>query len=161
MSQSEPDDPADLDLEERLAALLGRPVTCDFEVILWRGADPAVIRNAPFLRDGTPMPTLYWTCDTALRTAISRLESSGGVQAAEHCIPAAEIAATHAAYAAERDVLIPPDRPGPRPSGGVGGTRVGVKCLHAHVAYSLAGSDDPVGAWTLAQLDPSVLAGLR
>jgi len=25
-----------------------------------------------------------------------------------------------------------------RPSGGVGGTRLGVKCLHAHVAFALA-----------------------
>jgi hypothetical protein len=30
-------------------------------------------------------------------------------------------------------------------SGGVGGTRVGVKCLHAHLANYLAGHDDPVG----------------
>ena len=29
--------------------------------------------------------------------------------------------------------------------GGVGGTRVGVKCLHAHLANHLAGNDDPVG----------------
>jgi hypothetical protein len=29
----------------------------------------------------------------------------------------------------------------------VGGTRRGVKCLHAHYAYSLAGGDDPVGRW--------------
>jgi len=31
------------------------------------------------------------------------------------------------------------------PRGGVGGTRVGVKCLHAHLANYLAGNDDPVG----------------
>jgi exopolyphosphatase/guanosine-5'-triphosphate,3'-diphosphate pyrophosphatase len=35
----------------------------------------------------------------------------------------------------------------------VGGTRVGVKCLHAHVAHHLAGGDDPVGRWALEQLD--------
>ena len=38
------------------------------------------------------------------------------------------------------------------PFGGVGGTRIGVKCLHAHVAYTLAGGDDPVGQWTLDQI---------
>jgi exopolyphosphatase/guanosine-5'-triphosphate,3'-diphosphate pyrophosphatase len=27
-----------------------------------------------------------------------------------------------------------------------------VKCLHAHVAHTLAGGDDPVGRWTLEQL---------
>ena len=35
----------------------------------------------------------------------------------------------------------------PRPSAGVGGTRRGVKCLHAHYAWYLAGGDDPVGRW--------------
>ncbi len=44
------------------------------------------------------------------------------------------------------------DHTGPRPYGGVGGTRVGVKCLHAHVAHLLATGDDVVGAWTLDQL---------
>ncbi|NDH11910.1 MAG: DUF501 domain-containing protein, partial [Actinobacteria bacterium] len=34
-----------------------------------------------------------------------------------------------------------------RPSAGVGGTRRGVKCLHAHYAWYLAGGDDPVGRW--------------
>jgi hypothetical protein len=28
----------------------------------------------------------------------------------------------------------------------VGGTRTGVKCLHAHLANFLVGNDDPVGA---------------
>jgi hypothetical protein len=41
---------------------------------------------------------------------------------------------------------------GPAPSGGVGGTRQGVKCLHAHYAWHLAGGDDPVGRWVAAQL---------
>jgi len=36
--------------------------------------------------------------------------------------------------------------------GGVGGTRVGVKCLHAHYAWHLAGGDDPVGRWVAARL---------
>jgi hypothetical protein len=38
-------------------------------------------------------------------------------------------------------------------SGGVGGTRVGVKCLHAHLANFLAGGDDPVGALVASQVD--------
>ena len=37
-------------------------------------------------------------------------------------------------------------RTGPvQPSGGVGGTRVGIKCLHAHLANFLTGAADPVG----------------
>jgi len=39
-----------------------------------------------------------------------------------------------------------------RPSGGVGGTRRGVKCLHAHIAWYLAGGDDPVGRWVVGEL---------
>jgi hypothetical protein len=58
------------------------------------------------------------------------------------------VAAAHARYAAERDGAVDPGHRGPRPSGGVGGTRQGVKCLHAHLAWWLAGGDDPVGEWT-------------
>ncbi len=34
----------------------------------------------------------------------------------------------------------------------MGGTRQGVKCLHAHYAWHLAGGDDPVGRWVAEQL---------
>ena len=131
-----------------LTERLGRPPAGDFEVVV-RDADgtPAVIRNAPFLRDGTPMPTRYWLVDPAVRAAVSRLEAAGGVRAAEAVIDPDELAAAHAAYAAERDAVIDPDHTGPRPSGGVGGTRRGVKCLHAHYAWHLAGGEDPVGRW--------------
>ncbi len=136
-----------------LTERLGRPPEGDFEVVV-RSADgaPVVIRNAPFLRDGTPMPTRYWLVDPSLRAAVSRLESSGGVRAAEAAVDPEELAAAHAAYAAERDAAIDPAHTGPRPSGGVGGTRRGVKCLHAHYAWFLAGGDDPVGRWVEERL---------
>jgi hypothetical protein len=136
-----------------LTERLGRPPEGDFEVVV-RDADggPVVIRNAPFLRDGTPMPTRYWLVDPAVRAAVSRVEAAGGVRAAEAAVDAGELAAAHAAYAAERDAAIEPGHPGPRPSGGVGGTRRGVKCLHAHYAFFLAGGDDPVGRWVEDQL---------
>ncbi len=63
------------------------------------------------------------------------------------------MAAAHSRYAAERDALIPPDHVGPRPHGGVGGTRTGVKCLHAHWAWHLAGGDDPIGRWIAERID--------
>jgi len=139
-----------------LTERLGRAPEGDFEVVVRNAAgDPVVIRNAPFLRDGTPMPTRYWLCDPALRQAVSRLESAGGVRAAEAAVDPAALAAAHAAYAAERDAAvdaIDPAWPGPRPSGGVGGTRQGVKCLHAHYAFHLAGGTDPVGRWVEEQL---------
>lgn len=131
-----------------LTERLGRPPEGDFDVVV-RSADgaPVVIRNAPFLRDGTPMPTRYWLVDPAVRAAVSALESSGGVRAAEAAVDPAELAAAHGAYAAERDAAIDPAHSGPMPAGGVGGTRRGVKCLHAHYAFFLAGGDDPVGRW--------------
>ena len=60
------------------------------------GGRPAVIANAPFLDDGTPMPTRYWLVDPDLREAVSRLESAGGVRQAEAAVPAARIAEAHA-----------------------------------------------------------------
>jgi hypothetical protein len=74
------------------------------------------------------------------------------VRDAQAAVDAAALRAAHDSYAAERDAAIDPHRPGPRPSGGVAGTRVGVKCLHAHYAYFLAGGDDPVGRWVDARL---------
>ncbi|HKY15906.1 MAG TPA: DUF501 domain-containing protein [Microthrixaceae bacterium] len=113
---------------------------------------PTVIRNEPFLDDGTPMPTRYWLIDPALSRRIGTLESDGGVRRAEAEVDPRELAAAHSAYATERDAAIPVTRRGPRPSGGVGGTARGVKCLHTHYAYFLAGGDDPVGRWVHEQL---------
>ena len=64
----------------------------------------------------------------------------------------AQTAAAHQRYATERDATIPRDWTAPRPSGGVGGTGKGVKCLHAHYAWHLAGGDDPVGRWVASRL---------
>ena len=111
-----------------------------------------VIANEPFLRDGTPMPTRYWLVDPELRVLVGRLEAEGGVREAEAQVDGEALADCHRRYAAERDALIPPDWTGPRPSGGVGGTRQGVKCLHAHVAWWLAGGDDVVGEWVAGRL---------
>jgi hypothetical protein len=136
-----------------VAALLGREPAGDYEVVV-RNADgePVVIRNAPLLHDGTPMPTLYWLVGTAEQRAVSQLESRGGVRQAEAEVDPDALQRTHAAYARERDALIDPGHTGPRPSGGVGGTRKGVKCLHAHYAYYLVQGKDPVGAWVEAHL---------
>ena len=122
-----------------------------------RDADggPVVLRNTPLLDDGTPMPTRYWLVGAAERVAVGRLEAAGGVNAAEAAVDPAALVAAHTRYAAERDAAIPAAHVGPRPSGGVGGTRVGVKCLHAHYAWHLAGGDDPVGRWVAERLDPA------
>ncbi|MGQ0432327.1 MAG: DUF501 domain-containing protein [Microthrixaceae bacterium] len=134
-------------------ALLGRPVQGAFEVVVRHDdGSPVVLRNAPLLDDGTPMPTRYWLVGEPERTIVSRLEAAGGVRAAEAELHPDAIADAHRRYAAERDAAIPEGHTGHRPSGGVGGTRQGVKCLHAHYAWHLAGGDDPVGRWVADHL---------
>jgi len=137
-----------------VAALLGRDPEGDFIVAVRdpRGR-PMVIRNAPLLRDGTPMPTRWWLVDADLRRRVSSIEAAGGVREAAVAVDADELERAHARYAAERDGAIPSGHEGPRPSGGVGGTRQGVKCLHAHYAWLLAGGDDPVGRWVQDRLE--------
>ena len=139
---------ADATDSQRVAELLGRRPRSRFDVVV-RGDDgwPMVIRNEPLLDDGTPMPTRYWLVDRELNKAIGTLESAGGVRRAEADIDPEVLAQAHAAYAAERDAALPAGHTGPRPSGGVGGTRQGVKCLHTHYAWFLVGGDDPVGRW--------------
>ena len=136
-----------------IGELLGRNPEGHFEIVLRHDdGTPRVIRNAPVLRSGRPMPTLYWLVSPNDRLLVSRLESSGAIRVAESEVDAGELVAAHEAYRAEREELIPPDYEGHRPSAGVGGTRVGIKCLHAHYAYFLAGGIDPVGAWVAERL---------
>ena len=133
---------------------LGRAPMGDFDVVVRDETGvPRVIRNAPFLADGTPMPTRYWLVDAVTCEAVARLEAAGGVKAAEAAVAPDTLAPAHTASAALRDAAIPADHRGPRPSGGVGGTRTGVKCLHAHYAWHLAGGDDPVGRWVAERLE--------
>lgn len=136
-----------------VARLLGRPPRGRFEVVVRDEAgEPVVIRNAPLLDDGTPMPTRWWLVSPRLRAAVGRLEAAGGVRRAEAEVDGRELAGAHRRYAVERDAALAEVHEGPRPSGGVGGTRTGVKCLHAHYAWHLAGGDDPVGRWVAQQL---------
>ncbi len=131
-----------------ITELLGRRPQGRYEVAVRRDdGTPVVLKNAPLLDSGRPMPTRYWLIDRALNRAIGRLEATGAVDRVEATVNPEELVATHRAYAAERDAEVPADHDGPVPYGGVGGTRVGVKCLHAHYANLLAGADDPVGRW--------------
>jgi uncharacterized protein len=142
----------DTDLD-RVVELLGRLPRGAFDVVVRdEHGDPVVVRNAPLLDDGTPMPTRYWLIGKEATRAVGRLEAAGGVRAAEAAVPAESVADAHRRYAADRDAALPEHHEGPRPTGGVGGTRQGVKCLHAHYAWFLAGGDDPVGRWVAEQL---------
>lgn len=134
--------PADLAAVE---TLLGRPLGGRCAVVVRRvDGRPVVIENEPHLRDGTPMPTLYWLVDRDLHDAVSRLESEGGVHRFEEMVDEEELRRTHDRYELRRrEATVRHDVA--QPSGGVGGTRVGIKCLHAHLANYLVNAGDPVG----------------
>jgi uncharacterized protein len=138
-------------------ALIGRKLQGRCAVVV-RRADgrPVVIENEPHLRDGTPMPTLFWLVDPELHDAVSRIEGNGGVHRFEALVDADQLQRTHDAYA-ERRTKATLRHDGAQPSGGVGGTRIGVKCLHAHLANFLVGADDPVGALVAQELDVPVV----
>ena len=85
-SDDAPDDRA------RVAELLGREPRGHYAVVVRDATgDPVVLRNAPFLDDGTPMPTRYWLIAPDENRRIGQLEADGGVDAAEAAIPADEL----------------------------------------------------------------------
>ncbi len=102
---------------------------------------PSVIENRSDLR----MPTRFWVTCPSLVAAISRVESTGGVRAAQEAVGGEEVARIHELHRS---------RFGTR----VAGVRAGghVKCLHAFTALQLAGAlPNPVAEWTLRRLgDP-------
>jgi exopolyphosphatase / guanosine-5'-triphosphate,3'-diphosphate pyrophosphatase len=139
-----------------VAEQLGRAPTVPFTVVArCPGGHPLVIRNAPVDERGHPFPTTFWlTCPGAVR-AVSRLEAEGWISRLNERLEsdpgfAEAVAHAHAEYARERAR----DDPAAERHGGVGGTRKGLKCLHAHYANHLAGGDDVVGAWVAGTVEP-------
>jgi exopolyphosphatase/guanosine-5'-triphosphate,3'-diphosphate pyrophosphatase len=135
---------------------LGREPTTAFVVVArCTGGHPLVIRNAAVTPDGTPFPTTHWlTCPSAVK-AVSRVESEGWIGRINERIATDEafrtaVEAAHAEAADDRAAELPEARGW----GGVGGTRRGLKCLHAHYANHLAGGDDIVGRWVAERVEP-------
>lgn len=135
---------------------LGRDPTTAFIVVARCSAGhPLVIRNAPTDANGDPFPTTFWlTCPDAVK-AIARVESEGWIAKLNDRVQEDEafdeaLEAAHRAYAAERAEEWEPAGTW----GGVAGTRTGVKCLHAHYAYRIAGGEDPVGSWVAERVEP-------
>lgn len=142
---------------EVLALQIGRPLRAHSCVLRRCNLDlPIVAEVPPLLDSGEPFPTRYWlTCPLAHRR-IARIEARGGVRDAQAKVDsdpvlAAAVRETHARYAEERDALLPEDSQH-RPSGGVGGSSGGVKCLHAHYADFAAGHDNPIGREVAAEI---------
>ncbi len=143
----------DADDQAMVTELLGRPPMGTFSVCVRRhDRSPVVVSNMPLFHNGRPMPTRFWLCDPFLVRTISGLESDGGVKAAEAQVDPDGLILTHRRAQRERDAHIDPAYEGPRPFGGVGGTRQGVKCLHTHYANYLAGAPDVVGEWVQGAL---------
>ncbi|MGH2677024.1 MAG: DUF501 domain-containing protein [Actinomycetota bacterium] len=139
-----------------MAEQLGREPLTEFSVVARCGdGHPMVIRNHPLDRDGKPFPTLYWlTCPAAVKS-VARLESEGWIRRLEERSRSdpefgAALDEAHRRYASERGHWAPEAEAW----GGVGGSRAGVKCLHAHYANHLAGGGDPVGAWVASRVEP-------
>lgn len=146
---------------EALALQIGRPLRARSTVLRRCSLGlPIVAEVPPMLETGEPFPTLYWlTCPLA-RRRIARIEGEGGVRAAQSKIAAdpelsRAVEVAHARYARDRQARMPVVTvlsgehtggvPRHRPSGGVGGSSGGVKCLHAHYADFAAGNDNPIG----------------
>ncbi|NNN18716.1 MAG: DUF501 domain-containing protein [Acidimicrobiaceae bacterium] len=139
--------------EQIVERLLGRKPKGPWSVCLVdQNGEPLVLETAPILEDGTPMPTIYWLIGRELRQEVSRIESRGGVKWADTHLDHRAIMESHERYRQLRESKIVPCYLGIKPYGGVGGTRSGVKCLHAHVAWHLVGGNDPIGRWTLQEI---------
>jgi uncharacterized protein len=116
---------------------------------------PSVVQTAPRLEDGTPFPTLYYLTCSRLCSRIGGLEADGRMREmtdrlADDPDLAAAYRRAHEAYLAERDAIEPL---GTEVS--AGGMPDRVKCLHVHVAHSLAAGPgvNPFGDEALAELD--------
>jgi hypothetical protein len=117
-----------------------------------------VVETSPRLADGTPFPTLYYlTCPRATG-AVSALESSGAMRQmsarlAEDPELAERYRLAHERYLARRESIGQVEEIAGVSAGGMP-TRV--KCLHVHLAQTLAEGPgvNPFGDETLALITP-------
>ncbi|HEX3780677.1 MAG TPA: DUF501 domain-containing protein [Pseudonocardiaceae bacterium] len=136
-----------------VAAQLGRPPRAIRAVVArCPSGHPAAISTNPRLPDGTPFPTLYYLTCPRLCSLVGTLEASGLMREMTNRLSedpelAARYLRTHQTYLAERDAI---ESLGTEVS--AGGMPGRVKCLHVHLAHTLAcGSGvNPFGDETLA-----------
>lgn len=130
------------------------PETSDLEAVERQlGRTPKPFRVAARCPFGLPsvienqrtrnMPTSFWITCPSLDRAIARVESSGGVRAAQEAIGEGRIEEIHGEHRALYGTR-------------VAGVREGghVKCLHAFTALDLSGAiPNEVARWTLDHLE--------
>jgi hypothetical protein len=140
---------------EIIATQLGRPPRA-LRAVASRcpGGHPNVVQTSPRLENGTPFPTLYYLTCPRLSSLVGRLESSGVMhEMTERLAEDPELAAwyrrAHDSYLAQRDAIEPLGHE--VTAGGMPGR---VKCLHVHLAHTLACGPgvNPFGDETLALL---------
>ena len=143
---------------------LGRPVRAFLRVAhRCPYGRPAVTEQAPYAADGSPFPTTYYlTCPHAV-AAVSRLEAAGGVERWRALVAADAVlrASVERATEEQRELrrALAAGRIG-RDEGaslelGIGGSSspLGLKCLHAHVAFALARPGYVLGDRIVAELE--------
>jgi uncharacterized protein len=102
---------------------------------------PSVIEN----ERAREMPTSFWVTCPSLVSAISRVESTGGVMKAGEEVGEAIVEEIHTAH---RSLY------GTRVAGVRDTARGSVKCLHAFTALHVSGAiPNPVAEWSLRRLD--------
>ncbi|QFU86185.1 DUF501 domain-containing protein [Amycolatopsis sp. YIM 10] len=138
-----------------IAEQLGRPPRA-LRAVAARcpGGHPSVVQTSPKLENGTPFPTLYYLTCPRLASMVGRLEASGLMREmtdrlAEDEELAAAYLRAHQSYLAQRDAIEPLGHE--VTAGGMPGR---VKCLHVHLAHTLACGPgvNPFGDETLALL---------
>jgi hypothetical protein len=99
---------------------------------------PAVLQTAPRLPDGTPFPTMFYLCCSALTATASRMESAGVMRSMSMRLAAdddlrSRYRLAHDAYLAVRNAVADLEI-----TASAGGMPDRVKCLHALLAHALA-----------------------
>lgn len=124
---------------ELIAQQLGRPPRA-LRAVAARcpSGHPSVVQTSPRLEDGTPFPTLYYLTCRNLNSLVGGIEARGVMrEMTERLEQDADLAAaylrTHREYLAERDAIDPLGH-----EVTAGGMPSRVKCLHVHVAHTLA-----------------------
>ena len=111
---------------------------------------PAVIKVPSNLDDGTPFPTSYWLTCPMYNKKVGSLESQGLIkeldkQLNENKDLNQQWAERQKSYEEERNRENKNKENLINPTGGVGGAKESIKCLHSHLADELATQKNIIG----------------
>ena len=149
------------ELERLVAFQLGRMPQIGFNLAVacsygW----PAVIRNEPYTLTGRPNPNLYYLTCPYLRRALAVMEERGWIVRLQKLAETEPVFARHLVHAQREHAATWQRLAGrPWPSADAKAPRIAaassdfaIKCLHAHVAWSLTHGGYPPGAVLLGAI---------